>query len=388
MPKKKKKWTKKRLSFWFTLIAFSFSQLIVSLVPYEKVPPKGRDAYNLVLRYRNKVLNRLDLPFDLYTAKAATDLGDGQVQVFFAPSNSIEQELIKFINSAEKSLEICVFELDLESVSEAILKAHARGVQVRLIIDADYAHESAIQRLQQKQIPLQFDPRSAFMHNKFIVLDRRKIWTGSYNFTHNGTRKNDNNAIVIESEKLAANYFVEFNEMWAHKDGFFAKSGYGPKSAAATPYPKIKLEQLELENYFAPEDKVMKRILSEIQQAKSSIKIMAFSFTSKELALQLQAKSELDIQVLFHGSGAHSEYSQMKFLSSQGIHTEVSLNRRGVMHHKVIIIDDHTVLTGSFNFSKNANTSNDENLLILRSPEIARVYSEEFSRCIRGVKGY
>lgn len=390
MPKKKKKWTKKRLTFWFSIISFLVAQAIVTLIPYNKVPEKAKPAYTFVLRYRNKVLNRLDLPFDLYSAQASMEAGNGQVKIFFAPSASIEKELLNFINSAEKSIELCVFELNLQSAADALVAAHARGVQVRLIIDNDYSHEAELNEILAKKIPLQFDPRSAFMHNKFIIVDHQKVWTGSYNFTKNGTRKNDNNALTIESKNLASNYLSEFNEMWAHKSGFFGKSGYGPKSPSSTPYPLIQLEGLALENHFAPEDRVQRKILNEISKAKKSIKVLAFSFTSKEIGRALIQKKSLglDIQVLFNASGASTEYSQMKNLQEAQIQTDISLNRRGVMHHKVIIIDEQTVITGSFNFSKNADTSNDENIIILRSPEIAAIYTEEFSRCIRGVKGY
>ena len=58
------------------------------------------------------------------------------------------------------------------------------------------------------------------------------------------------------------------------------------------------------------------------------------------------------------------------------------------MHHKVIIIDDETVITGSYNFSRNAERSNDENILIIKNKEIAREFNREFRRCWRGTKGY
>ena len=58
------------------------------------------------------------------------------------------------------------------------------------------------------------------------------------------------------------------------------------------------------------------------------------------------------------------------------------------MHHKVILIDGETVITGSYNFSKNAETSNDENILILKNREIAGAFLREFRRCWTGIKGY
>jgi len=387
----KKKWTKKKLSLITGIILFATSQILVVFVPYKSVPDGVKPAYDFILRYRNKVINRLNLPIELYPSQQIVEAGDFKVQVFFAPSSNIEKELVSFMKSAKDSIELCVFELNLQSVVDALVDKHKSGVNVRVIIDADYQGEHELSSLYKSGVEIKTDPRSAFMHNKFVVVDERKVWTGSYNFTKNGTHKNDNNALTIESELLAENYVAEFDEMWRHGKGLFSKNeGFGPKSPARTPNTKIAFETVTLENYFAPEDKVMDKIVKEIAKAKASIHIMAFSFTSEEMSsiVSLKKRDGVGVKVLFHGAGAQTEYSRLKDMKNVGAETFISHNRRGVMHNKVIIIDRSTVITGSFNFSKNANTSNDENVLIIRSPNLAAIYEEEFQRCVRGVKGY
>lgn len=387
----KKKWTKKKISLVGGVILFVISQILVVFVPYKNVPDDLKPAYDFVLRYRNKIINRLHLPIELYPSRESVELGDFKVQVFFSPSSKIETELVNFIRSAQESIELCVFELNLQSVVDALVEKHKAGVEVRVIIDADYQGEHELAALHKNGVAVKVDPRSAFMHNKFVVVDEKKIWTGSYNFTKNGTYKNDNNALSIESKLLAENYLAEFDEMWDHGSGLFTKNeGFGPKSPARTPNTKISFETVRLENYFAPEDKVMEKILAEIGKANASIHIMAFSFTSEEMSslLKLKKRNGVGVKVLFHGSGAQTEYSRLKDMKTVGAETFISHNTRGVMHNKVIIIDRSTVITGSFNFSKNADTSNDENLLIIHSPELSAIYEEEFQRCIRGVKGY
>lgn len=387
----RKKWTKKKISFVFGVFIFLLSQFLIIFVPYKTVPDSFKPGYDFVLRYRNKVINRLNLPIDLYPSKKAIETGDFKVQVFFAPSPEIENELVRFIDSAESSIEVCVFELNLQSVVDKLVEKHAAGVDVRIIIDADYQGEPELRSLFKNEVPFKVDPRSAFMHNKFVVVDEKRVWTGSYNFTSNGTHKNDNNVLAIDSELLAENYLTEFNEMWEHGKGIFSKNeGFGPKSSPLTPNNIISFETVELENYFAPEDKVMQKILRELGRAKVSIHVMAFSFTSEEMSslIKMKKRNGLGVKVLFHGSNAKTEYSRLKDMEEVGAEVYLSHNRRGVMHNKVIIIDRSTVITGSFNFSKNADKSNDENLLIIRSPELAAVYEEEFQRCVRGVKGY
>lgn len=386
-----RKWSKKKLSLWIGCFLFILSQVLVIFVPYKSVPEDCRPAYDFVLRYRNKVINRLNLPIDLYASNEVIESGDFNARVFFAPSPNIEKELVNFIASAQSSVELCVFELNLKSVIEKLIELHKKGVKVRVIIDADYQGETELRELYKSGVEINADPRSAFMHNKFVVVDEKKIWTGSYNFTKNGTYKNDNNALLINSPALAENYVKEFEEMWDHGKGFFTSSeGFGPRSPADTPNPSVMIGDVKIENYFAPEDKVMRRIVNEIGRAKASIHMMAFSFTSKELssAIRMKKRNGVAVKVLFHGSGANSEHSCLNDMKEVGAETFISHNRRGVMHNKVIIIDRRIVITGSFNFSNNADTSNDENLLIVHSPELAAIYEEEFQRCVRGIKGY
>ena len=387
---KKKKWTKKRWCFVGGLSLFLLSQILVSFVPYKTVPDEVRPVYDFVLRYRNKVINRLKLPIDLYPSKAIVEAGGGDVKILFAPSANIEKELIQFIDSAQTSVDLCVFELELPGVINALIKAKERLVEVRIVIDEDYQGEPHLAKLHKADIPIKTDGRKAFMHNKFVIVDEIRTWTGSYNFTWTGTHRNDNNVVVIDSELLAENYTKEFNEMWNSSDGFFGTKGFGPASPASTPNTKISFSDFELENYFAPEDQVMEKILSEIDKSQYNIRIMAFSFTSIPLAEKLAQRMEdgVNVKVLFNARGADTEYSRMKWLKAKGAFTETSFNTRGVMHNKVIIIDRKTVITGSYNFSKNADTNNDENILIIRSPQIAAIYEEEFQRCLRGVKGY
>ena len=67
---------------------------------------------------------------------------------------------------------------------------------------------------------------------------------------------------------------------------------------------------------------------------------------------------------------------------------DISPNSKGKMHHKVITIDEDTVITGSYNFSDNAEKGNDENIIIIRNVELAKLYNKEFKRCLNGTKGY
>ena len=141
---------------------------------------------------------------------------------------------------------------------------------------------------------------------------------------------------------------------------------------------------------FSPPDKIRNTLMQELSGAKSTVDVMAFSFTGAELAAKLRdlCKRGVRVRCLFDYGQAKNKASRDEYLHKIGAQVFYSPNRRGKMHHKVFIIDGQTVITGSYNFSKNAESRNDENILLLRSKPIAQLYTEEMNRCIRGIKGY
>ena len=109
---------------------------------------------------------------------------------------------------------------------------------------------------------------------------------------------------------------------------------------------------------------------------------MAYSFTDDDLAQAMLDRSEEGVLVrgVFDESQAKSNLGgEYEHLLEQGVEVRLDGNRRG-MHHKVILIDDQILVTGSYNFSNNAKTRNDENTLIVHSVEVAALYREEFER--------
>jgi len=296
----------------------------------------------------------------------------GEVQVWLTPDPTVADKLAAFIDGAETTVDFCVYDLDLPQVVQALLDAHARGVKVRVITETDNGDNEELSRLKAAGMPLRHDQESHYMHHKFVVVDGKAVWTGSMNFTENGVRYNDNSAAVIGSGALAENYTTEFAEMWA--------GHYGSDSPTNTPWPRIEVGTTVMENYFSPDDGVLAELLSEVALAENRIDVMAFSFTSDALADALAAAVKRGVQVraVFEGRNAGSRYSDDERLRRAGADVRLAEDGRGVMHHKAMIIDDRTVVFGSYNFSKNAETRNDENVLIVHAPPVNAVYREAF----------
>jgi phosphatidylserine/phosphatidylglycerophosphate/cardiolipin synthase-like enzyme len=295
----------------------------------------------------------------------------------------LDEQLAAVLGYAESSVDVAAYDFDLESVADALINAHQRGVKVRFVTDSDNADEDAVGRLRQVGIPVVEDKRDeGLMHNKFVIIDGEWVWLGSWNLTENGTYRNNNNAVLIASPALAENYAAEFEEMFAGQ--------FGPTSPADTPNPHIfitaeigegQTKQVALENYFAPEDEVQAQILAEVQGAQSRIRFMAFIFTSDEVADAMveRAQAGVVVQGVIEDRNAEGEYSEYERLRAE-VHDVLPDGNPYVMHHKVIIIDDETVILGSYNFTASAEDRNDENLLIIHDPEVAALFVEEFGR--------
>ncbi|MBW2079283.1 MAG: phospholipase D family protein [Deltaproteobacteria bacterium] len=142
----------------------------------------------------------------------------------------------------------------------------------------------------------------------------------------------------------------------------------------------------DAEAYFCPEDDCASVVISQIGRAKSSIMFMYFSFTSGEIALQLlkMHKQGVRVEGIFENTQL-SQYSQFWMLRFQGV--DVSEDCAGMLHHKVMVIDNKTVITGSYNPTQNAQLRNDENLVVINDRDLALAYIKEYKKrkeCFRG----
>lgn len=286
-----------------------------------------------------------------------------------------DQKLAEAIAQARLNIDVAAYDLNLWSIRDALIAANRRGVVVRVVTESDNLDEAEIQDLKDAGIPVLGDRREGLMHNKFVVIDRQEVWTGSMNFTTTDAYLNDNNLIRLRSVRLAENYAVEFEEMF--KDDLFGYPG-----RADTPYPKLMVDGTPVEVYFSPEDGVAAHFLEKIQDAKTSIYFMAYSFTSDDLATALLNQMRAGVTVMGVmeeaqvASNIGGEYERLK---AAGMDVRLDGNPHN-MHHKVIILDEQIVITGSYNFSANAEKRNDENVLIIDNAEIADWYLEEFKR--------
>jgi phosphatidylserine/phosphatidylglycerophosphate/cardiolipin synthase-like enzyme len=130
------------------------------------------------------------------------------------------------------------------------------------------------------------------------------------------------------------------------------------------------------EVYFSPKGGAAGAIVAELGKAKSEVLVQAYSFTSKEIAKALvdAHKRGVKAQVILDRSNLSDQYSSADFVAHAGIQTLMD-SAHQIAHNKVIVIDGQVVVTGSFNFTRQAEDGNAENLLVIRDRGLAARYA-------------
>jgi phosphatidylserine/phosphatidylglycerophosphate/cardiolipin synthase-like enzyme len=140
-------------------------------------------------------------------------------------------------------------------------------------------------------------------------------------------------------------------------------------------FPQEKPPTCNWEVYFSPHGGCTDAIIRELNKAKSTILVQAYSFTSAPIAKALlnAHKRGVKVEVILDKSQRTDKYSSATFFYNSGIPVKID-SQHAIAHNKVMVIDGETVITGSFNFTKAAEEKNAENLLVIRDRKLAERY--------------
>ena len=134
-----------------------------------------------------------------------------------------------------------------------------------------------------------------------------------------------------------------------------------------------------IEVYFSPHGGCTAAVVREIGEAQKTLLVQAYSFTSAPIADAVAEahRRGVAVAVLLDKSQRTEKYSSADFLLHNGVTTLID-DDHNIAHNKIMIIDGRTVITGSFNFSKNAENENAENLLVIRDEKLAAIYTDNW----------
>jgi phosphatidylserine/phosphatidylglycerophosphate/cardiolipin synthase-like enzyme len=310
--------------------------------------------------------------------------------------------LVRFIEGAQKSIDCAIYDLKHPDVLKS-LKRVSEKKKLRIAYDGgtkvvtgdtknDPKPPGTEEALRQFGL-LDFatpvhEPGGHLMHSKYIVRDGVSVWTGSGNWTHGGLELQDNNFLAIDSPELAASYEKNFEHI--------VKGSRTPGKPAKTPIPAIKVSEVDIQPFFSGHgtELIEDRIASLIKKAKK-IRIIAMLISDPGIldALAKFRPSEMDVlgildphemaQVMKPARGKAKDPSlfwfsegDKRFVAAPS-HAFSQTDNNDFMHNKVMIFDDQTVVAGSYNFSENAE-SNDENVVVLNAAPVAKAYTKYF----------
>ncbi|TYP93946.1 comEA protein [Fodinibius salinus] len=348
--------------------------------------------------------------------------------------------LESLIRDARYSVDLAIYDLEHQRIGQALAAAHQRGIDVRIVTDnynrSDAAHIDSVMWATLRQAGITsidddgdiYQPNGgisdhsltnsgADMHHKFAVIDGRNdspnddlVWTGSTNLTYTGAY-NTNNIIVIKDDGIAKAYTREFEQMWG--------SETDTPNAGRAKYHKDKkgvsdhiyyVDDTKVELYFAPINRndtkpsVMNRLVEVVQaEVQHDVAFQAFAITPSIPLSRTIWKMSATGNIALSGIIDPLFYGRYKSNGDIWASPEANVTNREILpanemrklHHKVMLLDaahpDSTdkgvTLTGSYNFSKNAEVNNDENLLIIYSDEITNQYYQDFRGVLRRAKG-
>jgi len=325
-----------------------------------------------------------DAPLTDLPLPAGYGADGGWFQIYFTDPESpiasqmtggVDQPIAASIDSAKLSVDVAVYSLSLNSIRDALLRAHDRGVRVRMVMESENMERTDPQKLIEAGIPILGDRREGLMHDKFVVIDNTDVWVGSMNLTDSGAYEDNNNMIHIHSADIAENFTKEFEEM-------FLDDKFGDNTISETPNPRVIINDTPVDTYFSPDDGIQAILTDIINEARESIYFMMFSFTADALGDAVRGRAAAGVTVagvMDDDQVASNVGTEFDPFRQAGLDVYRDGNP-GQMHHKVMVIDENIVILGSYNFTNSAETKNDESLLVIYNDQIASKIIEEFQR--------
>ena len=140
----------------------------------------------------------------------------GPIKVLFSPNGGCQEAVIQEISQAQKTINIAMYNLTTREISQELVNAKARGVQIRIFLDQGEGNGkySKGRYLMDKGVDVRFYAGTGLMHNKFAVIDNKVLITGSFNWTASAERDNQENLLIITDENVIKQYAQRFEMLW------------------------------------------------------------------------------------------------------------------------------------------------------------------------------
>ncbi len=203
-------------------------KVITGSMNYSKSGLSGYDANDVIIinskeiakLYKNEFEQMLNGKF--HNAKLKNNsqnkfkLGNNEIEIYFSPQDKSATRIIQLINNAKSYIYIPTFLITHKGITDSLIKAKMRNVDIKIIIDANSVNTRNTKHkiIRGNNIALKAENYAGKLHSKTIIIDDEYIVIGSMNFSNSGENKNDENMIVIKNTEIAKNYRKFFLYLW------------------------------------------------------------------------------------------------------------------------------------------------------------------------------
>ena len=326
----------------------------------------------------------------------------------FSRTDRIPDLLIAAIDATLSTARLGLYELNLPGVADAIVRAKARGVDVKLIYDHGHGTGTAqetnpigdqasgpsaeFKKLLDAGVEarlLRGGGKFGIMHNKTAILDDQLVETGSFNWSVSADQLNFENALFRNDPSLAELYTSYWNWMWGlaqpvdaapPQQGQEPAAGFGAPPSDPSPSVIFK-DQNWPRASFSPLGGTEAQLIKAISLCTKTLDIAIFSLYSEAIAGAIAAAKDLGLAVRVVADVSQARRSPaVAALLKRGIDLRLSSGRGGlgVLHHKFSLLDHEMLDTGSYNFSFNAENDNFENQFHTTDTGDLAAYQTEF----------
>lgn len=308
----------------------------------------------------------------------------------FTEEEPLAKPIVDAISRARSTLDVALYNLQIDGAVDALVQARERGVKVRVLFD-----EAHVVPTPNKQIKAVMDSGietrmmdgrggSGAMHCKYALFDGALLQTGSANWSGFAESFSYENIMFVADPDIVSGYGRNFDWMWAQ-----ARPAAQPGAAAAKPTappsdptPDVNFNGTLLPDYiFSPRGGTEAAIVKAIDAARSEVDLAMFTFTSGNIMEAMKRAAARGVRVkLMLFAGQKFPFFQEAKTSRMELRFKEGRLEKGQMHNKFAVLDGKLLINGSYNWTATAENSNTENTIFTTEPEYVNAYQAEFNK--------
>ncbi|MBI4351786.1 MAG: DUF1669 domain-containing protein [Elusimicrobia bacterium] len=367
-------------------ICYSLLSLLLFVPAVFSAPPAGLEALAL------KTPPPLEVPAvprPFYQPDRGYDWS-GLPAYIFTEEEKLAAPIVEAIGRTRRTLDVALYNLQLDAAVEALVKAKARGVKVRVLFDEAHVFPQAgkqIQAVLDSGIETRvMDGRggTGAMHCKYAVFDGTLLETGSANWSGFAETFSYENIMFTADRDIVAGYGGNFEWMWrqARPASDPGAPAAKPTAPPSDPTPDVNFNGALLPDYaFSPRGGTEAAIVKAIDAARAEADVAMFTFTSGNIMAALRRASARGVAVkLMLFIGQKFPFADEAKAGRMDLRFKTGRLEQGQMHNKFAVLDGRLLINGSYNWTATAENSNTENTIFTMEPEYVKPYKAEFDK--------